>query len=207
MESSVLVGGPAPIAWESSAGSLGERLAAGDESALALLMDRYWERLVAYTARMLGSHDAADDVVQSAFMRLWQRRHVRVADGSIAAYLYRMVRNRAIDEQRRARIRREYASERGDSGARVVATPLEEAQAEELKRKIEHALASLPKRRREVLELARFHGLTYREIGKVMGISPQTVANQMSSALSQLRVELAPYLEGRAGSGAEPGIS
>jgi RNA polymerase sigma-70 factor, ECF subfamily len=185
--------------WEHSEEAVAEgvleRLARGEEDALSELMERYWDPLVAYTARRLGSRDAAADVVQSAFVRLWERRHARVSEGSIAAYLYRAARNQVIDEQRRAKVRREWASREVASDRGRVSTPLEETQAVELRAGIRRALDALPPRRREVVELARFHSLSYREIGEVMGISPQTVANQMSAALAQLRTELEPFLD------------
>jgi DNA-binding CsgD family transcriptional regulator len=52
------------------------------------------------------------------------------------------------------------------------------------------AIAALPPRRREVFRLARLDGLSYREIAEVMGLSPQTVANQMSRALTELHEAL-----------------
>jgi len=52
---------------------------------------------------------------------------------------------------------------------------------------IERAIAQLPARRREIFLLVRVHGLPYREVAELLEISPQTVANQMSAALAQLR--------------------
>ena len=59
---------------------------------------------------------------------------------------------------------------------------------------IHHALAALPHRRREIFTLSRFHGLTYHEIAETLGISRQTVANQMSTALAELRTSLSRHL-------------
>lgn len=171
------------------------RLAGGDPSALDELMEQYWSQLVAYATRLLGSPDAADDVVQSVFVRLWERRHVRVAEASITSYLFRATRNLVIDEQRRRRVRAAWATSQAAIEWRHPANPLEEAEADDLRKGLTRALESLPPRRREVLELARFHDLSYKEIADVMGISPQTVANQMSAALTQIRAEIEPYLE------------
>lgn len=52
------------------------------------------------------------------------------------------------------------------------------------------ALAALPRRRREVFELVRFHGLSHAEVAEVLEISTQTVANHVSRALSELRANL-----------------
>jgi RNA polymerase sigma-70 factor (ECF subfamily) len=52
---------------------------------------------------------------------------------------------------------------------------------------LKRAIRSLPERRREIVVLHCIHGLTYKEIARLLGIAPQTVANQFSSALDDLR--------------------
>jgi RNA polymerase sigma-70 factor, ECF subfamily len=65
----------------------------------------------------------------------------------------------------------------------------------ELLRYFERAVSHLPPRRQEIFVLARAHGLSHQEIAEVMKISPQTVANQMSAALADLRQALGPLLD------------
>ena len=65
----------------------------------------------------------------------------------------------------------------------------------ELQGLVQKAVDALPDRRREVFVLVRTHQMTYREAGQVLGIAPQTVANQMTKAMQDLRTFLAPYLE------------
>ena len=62
---------------------------------------------------------------------------------------------------------------------------------------LEEAVGTLPPRRREVFLLARFGGLAYQEIADTMETSPQTVANQMSLALTDLRTLLSDVLAER----------
>jgi RNA polymerase sigma-70 factor (family 1) len=173
---------------------LRSRLAAGEERALEEAMALFWDPLLHYASSLLPDRSAAEDTVQTAFLRLWENRAGWNGSGSLPAFLYRTVRNLAIDERRRERVRRLWATRPGAVETRTVATPLDEAGASELAEHIGAALAALPARRREVIELARFQGLSYREIAEVMGISPQTVANQMSAALDQLRRDLRPFL-------------
>jgi len=71
---------------------------------------------------------------------------------------------------------------------------MELAEHGQLSDAVRSALADLPPRRREVFSLARFHGLSYAEIAETLDVSPQTVANQMSAALSTLRKQLAPFI-------------
>lgn len=166
------------------------RLKGGDEGALEILVSAYWERLCRFVEGILEKEGGAEDVVQEAFIRLWMRRNALRPEGSFRALLYTMARNAAIDERRR-RGRRETLSAKADPPGGPP-SPLARAEAAELEAAAEAAIAALPPRRREVFRLARSEGLSYREIAEVMGLSPQTVANQMSRALTELHEALDP---------------
>ncbi|HXV86864.1 MAG TPA: sigma-70 family RNA polymerase sigma factor [Gemmatimonadales bacterium] len=169
------------------------RLKGGDESALAHLLREYWPPLVAYAARLLQSHDAAQDMVQEAFVRLWQRRDEWSLEGSVRGLLYRITRNAALDV-RRAQLARHQLVPASDDDA---AAPPPDVRLEgmELEMKAADAVSRLPARRREVFLLARQDGLSYQEIALVLHLSPQTVANHMSLALRDLRQALSPFLD------------
>ncbi len=72
------------------------RLRAGDEQAVAKLLERHWSELVRYAYGLLGDWDGAEDVTQEAYVRLWANRN-RWTEGSSAALLYRITRNAALD--------------------------------------------------------------------------------------------------------------
>jgi len=170
------------------------RIQSGEHRALDEALSEYWEPLVRYASGFLGSSDAAEDAAQEAFVRLWKHRNKWSATESLRAYLYRILRNYILDERRAQRVRsrwRERALLRKPHGPM---TPVEYLEHGELSDAVSTALADLPPRRREVFTLARFHGLSYAEIAEAMDVSPQTVANQMSAALSTLRERLAPFL-------------
>jgi RNA polymerase sigma-70 factor (ECF subfamily) len=168
-----------------------EQLRADDPSALRVLMERHWPALIAYLARHVGtSGDAAVDCAQEAFCRLWERRSTWKPAGSVRGLLCRLARNAAISEHRRWRARD--CATRG-SVALIGASELPSVapEREELRQALERGIAALPHRRREVFLLRRVHGLSHRQIATRMGTSTQTVANQLSHALSTLRRELA----------------
>jgi len=160
------------------------------------LLRRYWAPVVGYVDRMLGSEDAAEDVAQEAFIQLWRHRAAWVDQGSVQGYLYRTARNLALNEARRLEVRVRSSQRLRASAAseRRPTTPSEELDGRMLERAVEGALAALPERRREVFVLIRFHGLSYRQVAEVMGVSAQTVANQMTAALAELRRSLEPFL-------------
>jgi RNA polymerase sigma-70 factor (ECF subfamily) len=178
-------------------------LRSNDEGALELLVAVYWHRLVRFVEGFLDQEGSGEDVVQEAFIRLWMRRAEMRFEGSLRAFLYTMARNAAIDERRRSGRRTRLAS-RADPPA-ASPSPLARTEASELRAAAEAAVTALPPRRREVFRLARMEGLSYREIADVMGLSPQTVANQMSRALTELHQALdQKFLRGSADANPPP---
>jgi len=165
----------------------------GDASALDELVERYWEPLVIYAGHLLGSWDAAEDVTQEAFVRIWERRESWDATGPVQALLYRIVRNLALDV-RKGREREVERAGHVVSARAPVPTPLELTTSSEFQAAFHAALEALSPRRREVYELVRFRGLSYREVGEILDLAPQTVANHLSAAVSTLRSSLAPFL-------------
>lgn len=187
-------GTPLPHTSEERDLLLMKRLCANDTSALDELLRLYWQPLVDFSERMLGSRDAAEDIGQQAFLRLWEGRMTWKIGGSVRAYLYRVARNLALNERKRQRVRLRWLEILGGEESHGPATPEQIAAEDQLERDIHDALAALPARRREVFELVRFHQLSYKQVGAIMGISAQTVANQFSAALSGLRRALADHL-------------
>ncbi|MFW6078002.1 MAG: sigma-70 family RNA polymerase sigma factor [Gemmatimonadota bacterium] len=165
------------------------RLRSDDAAALDELLQAYWTPLVTYAAGLTARVAAAEDVVQEAYVRLWSRRRTW-RPGSARALLYRMVRNLALNERRRARTHERLAPPARRAGP----SPSEVMEGREVAGAVREAIDALPSRRREVFLLSREQGLSHREIAEALNLSPQTVANQISAALGDLRAALAPYL-------------
>lgn len=171
-----------------------QRLRADDVDALQSMLEQYWEPLLSYLARWLGSRDAAEDIAQRTFLRIWEKRRDWRLEGSLRGLLFGVARNLAISEQRAQgalqRAQRRF-SDRLVAGQDALQV-LEDA---ELGEALEAAIRRLPERRREVFVLRCVSGLSYREIAGIMGISEQTVANQLSRALVTLRTSLEGLLD------------
>ena len=158
------------------------------------LLRRHWRETVAFARRMVGESDVAEDVAQDVFVRLWEHRARWTPHASVRGLLLRLAHNLILNELRawRRRVRRAAALVRGSR--RDPPTPLQEALAHDLSAAVDHAIAALSSRRREVFVLSRYHNLSYQEIAQITGSSPQTVANQVSAALNELRRRLAPFI-------------
>ncbi len=173
-----------------------EGIRSGDREALERLHALYWSPLVQFARRIVDARADPQDVVQEAFIRLWTHRERWEERGSLRSLLYTLTRNAALDELRRHR-RGERALQETEPPPAPPA-PEDDAVAADLRQAALAAVARLPPQRREVFRLAREEGLTYAEIAEVLGLSPQTVANHMSLALTDLRRALERWLpEGR----------
>jgi RNA polymerase sigma-70 factor (ECF subfamily) len=170
-----------------------ERLRDGDPTALERLHERYWERLVRYANRTLGSLDAARDVVQDVFTDLWIRRTTWTPKGTVASYLHRAVRNRAF-----AQLRTHDTAARLSAGVKAHATaPVrgdELLAAAELHQLVHTTLETLGARCREVYLLRAEQGLEVAETAAVMGITEGTVRLQLSRAVAAIRASVRAYL-------------
>lgn len=169
----------------------------GDHDAFRALLDRYWTALHVFATSIVGTSALAEDLVQEGFTRVWQHRTQWNSDGSARGYLYRIVRNLALNQRRRHKVEAHWHETVRGGGEVPPAppTPEEIALGEDLRREVDAAIESLPTRRRQVFILSRFHGLSHQEISVTMGIAPQTVSNQMKMALDHLRDRLHRYLE------------
>lgn len=167
----------------------------GNARALETLLHRYWTPLVRYAFRLLHSTDSAEDVVQETFVTVWKQRTNWKPVGTPQAFLYRMVRNRALHELRTKGLREQKAPELARHGRRKhVDTPYDIAIGKELHQALQQALACLPDRRREAFVLSRYHKLSLGEVAQIMGVSTQTVANHASMAAAELRRILERFL-------------
>jgi RNA polymerase sigma-70 factor, ECF subfamily len=172
-----------------------DRLRRGSAEALDELLHGYWKSLAAYAEQLVdGRSDLAEDLVQEAFVRLWEKRATWRESSAPAPILYTLVRNLALNEKRN-RATRSLLLRLQSYTTRAGITPERELEGRELGEAIDRAVEALPARRREVFRLAWFHGLSYQEVADVLSITPRTVANQMSSALKELRAVLGTHLE------------
>lgn len=162
---------------------------AGDERAFAAMFKAYYDLLCRYIAVYLGNRDAAEDVVQGVFTRIWDDRESWDVRGPLRHYLVAAARCGAINHLRHDAVRQRTApflaleAARRGGGAPADA----EFEAEELRRHFELALNALPPRSREAFTLSRDEGLSYDQVALRMGISLKTVGVHIGKALAALR--------------------
>jgi len=169
-----------------------DRLRAGEDEAFETLVQELWTPAVRFVLRITRDLDTAEDIVQDAFVLLYEHREDLDPTRSVRAYLYQTIRNRLIDQLRRAAVRQHVSLL--DLPMPSPATPLRGLEGREVRESVERAVENLPDRAREAFSLAYLQDLAYREVAEVMGISPKTVGHHISAALAELRRVLAPLL-------------
>ena len=166
----------------------------GKEVAFAYVFRMYYGPLLNYAGRILKDVDAANDVVQECFCRLYERRRELHEELQVRPYLYKSVYNACMDTIKHQKVRSNYINQEllDFYFSKVVETP-EAEQAlldEDLKGAIQDAINKLPERCREIFVLSKVDGLSNKQIAEQLNISMKTVEAQMTTAFVRLRKEL-----------------
>jgi RNA polymerase sigma-70 factor (ECF subfamily) len=168
---------------------------AGDEDAFRQLFDALHGPLLGFASSFSKDDAVAQDVVQEAFVRLWDRRQRLDEEIPLRAWLFRTVRNLALnirrDDTTRARLLDDPAAVDSAAAPRATALPDVATEGAELQDRVAVLVTELPNRQREALLLSRVEGLSHAEVAAAMGCAPRTVNNHLVAALSTLRRRLA----------------
>ncbi|WP_299546830.1 RNA polymerase sigma-70 factor [Seonamhaeicola sp.] len=162
-------------------------LISGSEVAFRKLFDIYRNQLYKYSLSMVCSQAYAEEIVQDVFMKIWIKRDTLNPNLSFKSYIYTITRNQNIKFLKKAannlKLRQEvfYQSQKFRNSTERY---MREVELEALK---EEALNQLSPKRRLIFQMSRNDGKSYEDIGTELGISPNTVRNQMSRALETLR--------------------
>jgi len=177
------------------------RVCAGDVRAFEALYDRYCRLVYSIALRALNDPNSAEDVVQEAFFRLWERAgQFDGTRGPFVAWLIGVARNRAIDERRRQSrrlrveapgiVEQDLLADDGSTDPCLAGVIAEQREA------VRDALGTLPVEQRFVLQLAYFQGLTQQEIANTLGHPLGTVKTRIRLGMRKVRGALEAYRGG-----------
>ena len=211
-----------PLAGEVDADwGLLARGAGGEEDASTALVERHQARLIGLCSRWLGDREAARDAAQEVFLKAFRHSARAQPRGQFFTWLYRIAINHCLNELRRRKIAR-FFSFQGSAGRRdggegrdgseaLAFDPIDgrpDAEtallARERWRRTQECLDRLPEGQRVVVVLARFEGLSGREIAETLGISEGAVESRLVRAMRRLapqegRASRVPVKEGGVG--------
>jgi len=164
-----------------------KKIKEGDIRTFENLFRSYYEPLCRYARQFVENKDAAEEIVQDLFYVLWKERENLQIFTSINGYLYRSVKNKALQYIEKVKIREDYQNMYAENAGIETFTPQEELEYKELEQQIEGALNHLPERRQQIFHMNRMEGKKYNEIALELHISVKTVEAEVSKTLKVLR--------------------
>ena len=178
------------------------RLREGERDVFGPLVRRYERELYGYLRRYVGDDDLADDVFQNTFVQVFLKIAQYEPGRPARPWIYAIATNQAIDALRRR-------GRRADRGADAAAAPDEDGEVRPLfellpaadagppehadraeqRALVRAAVERLPDLLRQVVLLAYFQGLKYKDVADVLGIPVGTVKSRLHAALAKLTEE------------------
>lgn len=169
------------------------RIKRKDESALQEFFFSVQPQLFYFLFRFTGSKEIAEDLTQESFIKFWLAIDNLDPHKSFKAYLFKIARNLAINQVQRSLPTVSFDEEN-------ILLQLSKSIDDEIDNSFfmndfQRAVNTLPERCKSTFLLSRFSGFNYSEIAGIMGVSLQTVKNQMNKALAVLRKRLIKYTD------------
>jgi RNA polymerase sigma-70 factor (ECF subfamily) len=173
-----------------------QRMMAVAQGDFASMNDIYQNRhkpLFRFFFRLTGRQAKAEDLVHEVFLRMLRYRHTYETErndgettGAFEAWMYRIARNTLADDARKNR--HEVAAAEGEleSLASGRPTPFDTAAKRQDLALLHRAMGELSEEKRELLVLTRFHGLSYEQIGRILGCETGTVKGRVFRAMKEL---------------------
>jgi RNA polymerase sigma-70 factor (ECF subfamily) len=179
-----------------------KRIIQRDKRAFDELFRFFYARLYSFSKAYLKDDVSAENIVQDAFLLLWERCDTLRPDSNLQAWLLTVVKNNTINHinrlKRQAQAEQTYANrisrELDLRLASLTACDPEYLFGAEVEQIIQKALDALPEQCRKVITLSRFEDLSNKEIAEQLNISVKGVEYHITNALKKLRVELKDYL-------------
>ena len=189
MESAAYFFNPAILAD----GELVQTAIAGRDAAFEELVRRYQRPIAAYVYRMVGDYDAALDLTQEVFIKIYNSLTRYRPEFKFSTWIYKIAHNAAIDHLRRFSVREQAVTsgldndQRDNSWQSLRLTPEQESENAERRTEVESVVHCLQPAYRELIVLRHSHDLSYDEIAEVTGLPLGTVKNRLFRAREAMR--------------------
>ena len=158
-----------------------------DEMAIAEIYSRYSKSLSEFAGSKLYSLEDAKDIIHDLFLKLWEDRKQLNITSNLKTYLFTITRYRIIDKIRRNVTREAYGVMLQSLSNAYQPNVEQQIAAKELQQSIENCINGLSPKVKEIYHLSREENLSIPEIAEKLGLSEQTVKNQLSTALSHIK--------------------
>lgn len=171
--------------------ALVERVKAGDVAAFDRLVGEHMRRAFSVAYRLLGHREDAEDLVQEAFIAALEKIGTHQPGRAFGPWFYRILVNRGLNARKSRALRRTEALP--EDVRALEPSPLRHAEQVQLREKLAAALADLPERQRQAIELFELEGFSGREIAEILELPDGTVRWHIHQARKALQDALAPF--------------
>ena len=170
----------------------------GERTAFEEIYEDFFGVIYHLSLQYLHDEKVSEEIVQDSFMKLWEIRATLNEQFNVRNFLYTITKNNCLNYLRNQKIALKHQESIKYLEMQFNYEALEKlgtyVEFEELREKIDLAIATLPDDLRETFLLSRFEDLHYKEIAEKLSISVKTVEARMSKALRILRIELKDYV-------------
>jgi RNA polymerase sigma-70 factor (family 1) len=159
----------------------------GNESAFRQLFDQYWESLFSYASKITRDHSLAQDIVQGLFVHLWEKHASLPEVTAVLPYLHSALKNRLLNALRDENLYQRHVDIFKETNNINDHSVVEQLQFKETEQLLLRSINQLPGKMKDVFYLHRIENLSVAEIAMRQGTSPQTIRNQLNTALQKIR--------------------
>lgn len=170
-----------------------QRMIEGDAESFRKIYECYQGKIFLFALRLTKSKSVAEEVVQEVFVRLWEKREKIKIEKNFSAYILTITKNLVLDGLKKAAYNKTIHQKIYQNIQALQNASVDQLIEKELARLHQQAIDRLSPQRKIVFMLSREEELSYEEIAEKLGISKNTVRNQMSDSLKSIREYLAGH--------------
>ncbi|MCP4582721.1 MAG: RNA polymerase sigma factor [candidate division Zixibacteria bacterium] len=171
------------------------KVAGDDEQAFTQFVERYKNRLFNFIVRIISEKEAAEDILQDTFLRVYNQRKNYSPDYALSTWVYTIALNLVRSELRKRKLRKYLSLDFLKDESDIELPDNKNLEPGKLKPLLDKAVKALPEEYRTAFVLCDIDRLPYNEIAEIMRVPVGTVKSRINRARSMLREKLLPYKE------------
>lgn len=164
-----------------------KQIAEGDEQAFAVLFYRYLPVLQPFALKFTKSADAAEEIIQDTFLRVWLNRDKIEGVENVKAWLYRYASNECLNYLRKALNQAKAIDNMEIDHPKQSNITTETINLNDINALVTEAVDKLPQQRKKIYQMSRNEGMNIPEIAEALDLSPNTVKNALVISLKTIR--------------------